>query len=154
MVTSLYPPSEESKSIWVFLETAGDLLANVSLELLTKGRQLADEAGWSLWGLLMGEDVAALAETANQFGADGVVLAEAPELKQFTVEAFTYVACQALVAHKPSIFLLGATTNGRDLAGRLAVRLKTGLNADCTELELDLLQASSSARYPGSGAAY
>jgi electron transfer flavoprotein alpha subunit len=137
MVTSLYPPSEESKSIWVFLETAGDSLANVSLELLTKGRQLADEAGWSLWGLLMGEDVAALAETANQFGADGVVLAEAPELKQFTVEAFTYVACQALVAHKPSIFLLGATTNGRDLAGRLAVRLKTGLNADCTELELD-----------------
>jgi electron transfer flavoprotein alpha subunit len=57
-------------------------------------------------------------------------------LSTFTVEAYSHVAFQALVRHKPSVFLLGATLNGRDLAGRLAVRLRTGLNADCTDLRL------------------
>jgi electron transfer flavoprotein alpha subunit len=107
------------------------------LELLAKGRQLADEAGWTLWGLLIGQEISALAEIAFKHGADEVILAEASRLKQFTVEAYTEVAFQILAAHKPSVFLLGATPNGRDLAGRLAVRLKTGLNADCTELALD-----------------
>ncbi len=137
MVTSLYKPNNEKKSIWVFLENSGDALAMVSLELLTKGKQLAEAAGWSLGGLLIGHNVADLADEAFRYGAQEVILAEAPGLKQFTVEAYTEVAYHILGEHKPSIFLLGATPDGRDLAGRLAVRLRTGLNADCTELSLD-----------------
>jgi electron transfer flavoprotein alpha subunit len=136
MTESLYGVEQERQEIWVFLEQEAGALAGVSLELLSKSRQLADQVGWSLTGLLLGKGVAALAREAIAHGADAVVLAEHPLLSTFTVEAYSHVAFQALVRHKPSVFLLGATLNGRDLAGRLAVRLRTGLNADCTDLRL------------------
>jgi electron transfer flavoprotein alpha subunit len=78
-----------------------------------------------------------LAKEAFANGADEVVLAEHSALEPFTVDGFTHAAYQVLLERKPSVLLLGATPNGRDLAGRLAVRLKTGLNADCTDLRLD-----------------
>ncbi len=137
MVKSLYNVEEAADAIWVFLETSEEGLADVSLEILGRGREMADEAGWRLVGLLMGHAIAHLAGNAFAHGADAVVLAEHPLLAPFTVEAHTEVAAEALLAHKPSVFLLGATPNGRDLAGRLAVRLRTGLNADCTDLRLD-----------------
>lgn len=137
MVASLYSIEEEQKAIWVFLEQSNGTLEGVCLELLSKGRQLADLAGWSLTGLLVGHDVANLAKEAFTYGADEVVLAEHPLLDVFTVDAYTHVAFQALTKAKPSVFLLGATPNSRDLVGRLAVRLRTGLNADCTDLRLD-----------------
>jgi electron transfer flavoprotein alpha subunit len=137
MVASLYGVDEAQEAIWIFLEQEGGALEGVCLELLSKGRQLADIAGWSLTGLLMGQGVADLAEEAFAYGADDVVLAEHPLLEVFTVDAYTHAAFQVLMQNKPSIFLLGATPNSRDLAGRLAVRLKTGLNADCTDLRLD-----------------
>ena len=136
MAESLYGVEQERKEIWVFLEQEAGVLEDVCLELLAKGRRLADEAGWSLTGLLLGERVAALAQEAIAHGADAVVCAEHPLLKAFGVEAYSHVAFQALMQNKPSVFLLGATLNGRDLAGRLAVRLRTGLNADCTDLRL------------------
>lgn len=136
MTASLYGIAEEQTTIWVFLEHWQGALEPVSLELLAKGRELADQVGWSLAGLLLGDGVAHLAETAIACGADEIILVEQPFLENFTVEAYTYAAFQAVMRHKPSIFLVGATPNGRDLAGRLAVRLATGLNADCTGLRL------------------
>jgi electron transfer flavoprotein alpha subunit len=137
MVASLYGVDEEQNAIWVFLEQEGGALESVCLELLSKGRQLADQAGWQLTGLLLGHEVADVAEEAFAYGADEVILAEHPLLSVFTVDAYSHVAFEALTQHKPSVLLLGATPNSRDLAGRLAVRLKTGLNADCTDLRLD-----------------
>jgi len=122
-VASLYGPEEEWKAIWVFLEQSGGVLERVSLELLSHGRRLADE-------------VASLAEEAFAYGADEVRLADHPLLDHFTVEGYAHVAFQAIMEARPSIVLFGATVNGRDLAGRLAVRLRTGLNADCTDLRL------------------
>jgi electron transfer flavoprotein alpha subunit len=137
MVESLYSVAEEQKAIWVFLEQEGGSLEGVSLELLAKGRELADRVGWRLAGLLLGDEVVGLAETAVSHGADEIILIEHPLLEFFTVDAYAHVAFQALMECQPSIFLLGATPNGRDLAGRLAVRLRTGLNADCTDLRLN-----------------
>lgn len=137
MVASVYRPEEESKAIWVYLEHEANQFEAVSLELLGKGRQLADELGWKLAGLLIGYQVDALAEQAFQYGADQVWLVEHALLEDFSIEGFTHAAHQALLQAKPSVFLLGATPNGRDLAGRLAVRLRTGLNADCTDLGMD-----------------
>ena len=137
MTVSLYNPGEERKSILVYLEHEGGVLANVSLELLGKGREMADGLHWSLAGLLMGHQVADLAHEAIAYGADEVWLGEHPLLKFFTIEAYAYTAFQAVSDGKPSVFLLGATPNGRDLAGRLAVRLRTGLNADCSGLCID-----------------
>ncbi len=137
MVKSLYAVEEAVNTIWVFLEHSDGVIRTVSLELLGKARELADGAGWSVVALLLGADVETLAPTAFAYGADAVRLAEHPLLANFTVEGYTHVACEALLAAKPSAFLLGATPDGRDLAGRLAVRLRTGLNADCTDLRLD-----------------
>jgi len=137
LVASQYGINEEEKAIWVFLEQTDGVLEGVSLELLSKGRQLADEVDWSLTGLLIGHQIKDLSDEAYTYGADEVWLADHPLLKLFTVDAYTHVAYQALTEAHPSVFLCGATPNGRDLAGRLAVRLRTGLNADCTDLRLD-----------------
>jgi electron transfer flavoprotein alpha subunit len=137
MPTSIYTSEEEQKAIWVYLDQTDGELEGVSLELLGKARLLADEAGWSMAGLLCGHDVGRLAEEAFMHGADEVWLADHPLLTDFTVDAYAHAAFAAISRGKPSIFLAGATPNGRDLAGRLAVRLRTGLNADCTDLRLD-----------------
>jgi electron transfer flavoprotein alpha subunit len=137
LVASLYGLDDEREAIWVFLEQIDGELERVSLEILSKGRQLADEAGWSLVGLLLGHHVATQAERAIAYGADEVWFADHPLLEDFTVDAYAHVVEQALMKGRPSVFLCGATPNGRDLAGRLAVRLRTGLNADCTDLRLD-----------------
>lgn len=137
MVDSLYNSSRETKSIWVFLEHSDRGFETVSLELLSKGRELVDQVGWSLSGLLIGHRLGTLSEEALAHGADQIYHVDHPLLNDFSIEGYSEAAYQALMAEKPSVFLLGATPNGRDLAGRLAVRLRTGLNADCTQLYID-----------------
>lgn len=136
MVNSLYSVEQEDKVIWVYLEHESGVLGGVSLELLSKGRELADQAGWHLVGLLVGHGVSDLVDKAFVYGADKVILADHPLLENFTIDAHSHAAGKALDKYKPSVFLLGATPNGRDLAGRIAVRLRTGLNADCTGLRV------------------
>jgi electron transfer flavoprotein alpha subunit len=136
MVSSLYGKDQETKSIWVYLEGNAERAAGVSLELIAKGRQMCDFLGWKLVGLCLGHQVSGLIEEGFAHGIDEIWIGDDPLLEHFTIEAFTYAAHQAIMAGVPSAFLLGATPNGRDLAGRLAVRLRTGLNADCTNLEI------------------
>ena len=100
MVESLYSPQEESKSIWVFLEQSGGVLVGVSLEFLSKGRQMADELGWQLVGLLIGKGVKKLAKEAIAYGADQVIVANDPLLGEFTIDAYGQVAYQAIMKWK------------------------------------------------------
>ena len=137
MVASLYGVDQEAKSIWVYLEVDEGQLAGVSLELIAKGRQVCDELGWDLAGLLLGSRVMGLADAAIAHGVDQVYLGDDPLLENFTIEAYSIAAYQAIMSARPSVFWLGATPDGRDLAGRLAVRLRTGLNADCTDLSMN-----------------
>jgi electron transfer flavoprotein alpha subunit len=136
MVESLYG-AKEARGIWVYVEQDQGKLESVSLELLGKARQLADPAKLKVTGLLLGDQVAGLAQEAIAAGADEVVVAEHPLLRQYTTDGYTKVATQVIVDGKPDILLLGATPNGRDLAGRIAVRVRTGLTADCTDLALE-----------------
>lgn len=135
-VQSLYGIDEESKAIWVFLSQIGGKLDLVGLELLAHGRQLADQSGWELVGLLLGHQVGHLADQAIAHGADEVRLADHPLLEDYTIDAYGKVVFDAIMDGKPSAFLAGATPDGRDLLGRLAVRLRAGLTADCTDLKL------------------
>ena len=137
MVLSIYDIKNESEAIWVYLEHNSGELANVSLELLWKGRQLANQMGWKLAGVLLGSRLEELAKSTKHYGVDEIWIGDHPLLETFTVEGYTKVLFEVLLEAKPSVLLLGATPNGRDLAGRLAVRLRTGLNADCTGLEID-----------------
>src|SRR4030042_2792669 len=135
MVKSLYD-AKEARGIWVYLEQDQGELESVSLELLGKARQLAGPAKLKVTGLLLGDQVAGLAQEAIAAGADEVLVAEHPLLRQYTTDGHTKVATPVIIDRKPDILLLGATPNGRDLAGRIAVRVRTGLTADCTDLTL------------------
>ena len=137
MVSSIYGVEDQAQAIWVYLEHTDGSLENVSLEMLSEGRVLADQMDWPLVALLLGHSVEDLCQDAFIYGADQVWLAEHKLLENFTIEGYTSVIYQILLQSKPGIVFLGATPDGRDLAGRLAVRLRTGLNADCTGLRIN-----------------
>ena len=133
MIPFAYSP-DDARGLWVFLEQEGGRLEGVALELLGKGRGLAEARGVPLTGLLLGHGVEAAAREAIAHGANEVLVADDPLLAVYTTDAYTNVVARLVLERKPETLLLGATPNGRDLAGRLAVRLKTGLTADCTGL--------------------
>lgn len=137
MTSSLYSPQEAQECIWVYLEHSGGQLLNVSREITTKALELAGSSGWLVTGLILGDDTESLAREALSNGLDKVLSIQNPLLARFDVGVHTRACFEAIVQEKPAIFLLGATPDGRDLAGRLAVRLRTGLNADCTDLRID-----------------
>lgn len=137
MVASSYPPSEELKAIWILLESENGTLAEVSFELLAKGRTLADQIGWPLAGIIIGDQGEEHVAIVHSHQADEVILVQHPLLNPFTVDAHTCALYQVIIECKPSVLLFGATHNSRDIAGRLAVRLRTGLNADCINLKID-----------------
>ena len=125
-----------ARGVWVYLEQEDGSLESVSLELAGRGRSLAQASGEPLIGLLVGEGMMDLAGEASRYGLDEVWVVDHPLLGRYTTDAYVQAVHGAIARGKPDIFLLGATPNGRDLAGRLAVRLRTGLTADCTHLDV------------------
>src|SRR3990172_5388703 len=116
-----------AKGIWIYAEHAEGKLRKVSLEILSEARRLADKAGEGVAAVLLGSGVAGLAQTLGYYGADKVYLAEHDILKDYRVEPYSKVIADLISQNQPSIFLLGANINGRDLAPRGAARVKTGL---------------------------
>lgn len=125
------------QEIWVIAETVQGQLGAVTLELLGKARSLARTAGGQVTAVLLGHPVAALAGTLAAAGADRVLVADHPELAAYRTLPYAAVLADLITAHQPSIVLFGATSQGRDLAPRLAARLRTGLTADCLDLSLN-----------------
>lgn len=131
--------SEKRKTppaVLVFVEQDGGKLADVGVELLSKGRDLADKLGRSLGAILPGKDVAGLAGELIAYGADQVYVVEHDELEVYTNLPYTKAVCRAIEAAGPDIVLFGASLIGRDLAPRVAASLRTGLTADCTDLQI------------------
>ncbi|NOH16510.1 electron transfer flavoprotein subunit alpha/FixB family protein [Clostridium cochlearium] len=128
---------KDYRDVWVFIEQREGRIANVSLELLGEGRKIADKLGVKLKGILLGNKIEALAKDVVKYGADHVMYVDDKFLDIYSTEVYTRVISEVVNKRKPEIILLGATTIGRDLAPRLAVRLKTGLTADCTSLDIE-----------------
>jgi electron transfer flavoprotein alpha subunit len=126
----------DKSSLWVFIEQNEGKIADVSLELLGKGRELAGLLNSEVVGLLCGHAIQDLAQSVIQAGADRVLLADHPELEMYRTLTYARVAINEARARKPEIFLIGATSNGRDLAPRVASALRCGLTADCTDLQI------------------
>jgi electron transfer flavoprotein alpha subunit len=126
----------EQKSIWVFIEHADGRIADVSLELTGKARDLADRLGYDVVGLLCAHDVDELARDVIRHGADRVLLADHPELAYYRTLPYARVAITEARRRRPEIFLVGGTPNGRDFAPRVASALRCGLTADCTDLQI------------------
>src|SRR5512141_212113 len=103
-------------AIWVFIEHNEGVLADVSLELTGKARELADRLGREVVGLLCGYHVDALAADVIAHGADRVLLADDPQLEHYRTLPYARVAITEAKKRKPEIFLIGGTPNGRDFA--------------------------------------
>jgi electron transfer flavoprotein alpha subunit len=126
------------KGVWVFIEHRDGHIRNVSLELLGEGRKLAEELGEEVSAVLIGDKVAEMSKDLFASGADNVYLAEGTAFKHYTTDAYTIVFTHLIKKYLPSVILLGATNDGRDLGPRIAARVKTGLTADCTSLAIDM----------------
>jgi electron transfer flavoprotein alpha subunit len=122
--------------VWVFAEVDEGKIADVSLELLGKGRELAGTLGVKLGAVLLGRHTKCLAEQLFAHGADVVYSAEHEQLAQYTTLPYARVLTDVITEKKPEIVLYGASPVGRDLAPRVASALKTGLTADCTDLQI------------------
>lgn len=142
------------QGVWVFIEHEQGQVHPVSWELLGEGRKLADKLGVALSGVVMGPPGTATArfcEEACRHGADQCYLVEDAILANYRNEPFSRGLTDLVDTYKPEILLLGATVQGRDLAGSVATTLQTGLTADCTELNIDMDNRGLAATRPTFG---
>lgn len=127
---------EEYRGILVFAEQREGTVQNVAFELIGKARELADSIGEKVTAILCGYKIEHLAKELIVAGADKVLVVDDELLKDYMTEQYAQAVSHIINNTKPEIFLLGATTIGRDLGPRLSARLSTGLTADCTALEI------------------
>lgn len=128
----------KTKDLWVYVETKEDGSAkSVGLELLHPGRDLADKQGGRLVAVVIGSGVEQAVIDASAHGADQVIVVDSPEFKDYTTDAYTAAMYHLIDKYGPTTLLIGATPDGRDMGPRLACRIKTGLTADCTGLDID-----------------
>ncbi len=122
--------------VWIFAEQHAGKLEEVPVELMSKGRELADKLNVPLAAVLLGSQVADQCERLGHYGADKVYLAEHPLLEHYQTGSYAKIICGLIEKYKPQIVLYGASPCGRDLAPRVASTMKAGLTADCTDLQI------------------
>ncbi len=125
-----------NKDVWVFIEQRNGKPADVSLELLSKGRKLAASLKGKLKSIVIGNKIKPLAEETFKYGVDEVFVIEHPDLQNYLTIPYSRIITELVEIHKPRILLFGATVIGRDLAPRVASHSKSGMTADCTDLEI------------------
>lgn len=123
-------------NIFVYIENEGGKIADVSLELLTKGRALADTLGCKLEAIVIGSGLSGIEKELAKYGADTVYIADDKSLAPYRTLPHASIVCGVFKAEQPQIALFGATSVGRDLAPRVSSALMSGLTADCTSLEI------------------
>jgi len=126
-----------TKEVWVFIEQHNGKPADVSLELLSKGRKLADRLNGVLKAVVLGFNIKNVAEITFSYGADSAILIDHPVLEKYRPLPFSRMLNKLVNENKPRIVLFGATVIGRGLAPRVASNTLSGLTADCTELQIE-----------------
>lgn len=127
---------EEYKGVYVFAQQVDNELSAIAFELLGKAKDLAKDLDTEVAAVLIGSEVKGLADQLAEYGADKVIVVDDPELKEYRTEPYTHALASVINKYKPEIVLVGATAIGRDLGPRVSARVKTGLTADCTVLEI------------------
>jgi electron transfer flavoprotein alpha subunit len=127
--------SADYRGVWVFAEKRNGAVRDVTLELLAKGRELADALGTDLAAVCLGQT--ADIETLFHYGADKVYLADDAVYTEFHEDVYAAALTHIIREYKPEIVLAGATAQGRAFVPQAAARLETGLTADCTGLDID-----------------
>ena len=127
---------EEYKGVFVFAQQVDNVLDGVAFELLGKGKDLAKDLNTDVTAVLIGSGVKDLADQLAEYGADKVIVVDDPALKEYRTEPYAHALSSVINEYKPDIVLVGATAIGRDLGPTVSARVKTGLTADCTSLEI------------------
>ncbi|MEW5693390.1 MAG: electron transfer flavoprotein subunit alpha/FixB family protein [Candidatus Hydrogenedentota bacterium] len=122
--------------VWVFAEQENNKIKEVSIELLGKGKELANKLGSKLCSFIFGHKIDNLVLELIQYGCDKVYVLDRPELEVYMTLPYARAAIKIIKEYKPEIVLYGATIIGRDLAPRIASNLRAGLTADCTDLQI------------------
>ncbi|ABR49229.1 Electron transfer flavoprotein, alpha/beta-subunit-like protein [Alkaliphilus metalliredigens QYMF] len=125
------------KGVLVYIEQRDKEIQKVSLELLGKGKEIADKLGEGLSAVIMGNDITGLAQELIYHGAEKVIVVDDKILENFATEPYTKALTAVINQEKPEVVLVGATSIGRDLAPRVSARIHTGLTADCTVLDVE-----------------
>lgn len=126
-----------SKNIFVVVEQRDGVIQKVGIELLGEASKLARDLGQKVIGVLMGSEVHDKAQLLIEYGADSVLVVDDPVLRDYMTEPYAKALTHIIRTYQPEIVLYGATAIGRDLAPRVSSRIKTGLTADCTGLDID-----------------
>jgi electron transfer flavoprotein alpha subunit len=134
-----------TRRFWVYIEQEDGKVHPVAWELLGVARRLADEVNDQavVEGILVGNHVEEIAQEAIHYGAETVYLVDDPTFKHYLNKPYTIVLTSLAQKYQPEVFLIGATTLGRDLAGAVATSLRTGLTADTTHLAMGEVRDSS-----------
>lgn len=132
---------EQYKGVYVFAQQVDNELSGIAFELLGKANELAKDLNTEVTAVLVGYEVASLADELAAYGADKVIIVDDPELKEYRTEPYAHALASVINEYKLDIMLVGATAIGRDLAPRVSARVATGLTADCTVLEIGEFKA-------------
>jgi electron transfer flavoprotein alpha subunit len=130
----------QNKDVWVFIEQRDGKPADVSLELLSKGRKLAENLNGILKAVVIGSKVKQLAEETFKYGVLEALVVDNPELEHYRTMPYSRILTELVETYKPRIVLYGATIIGRDLAPRVASHTRSGLTADCTDLQISTVK--------------
>ncbi len=133
----IIPNIKDYKGIWVFIEQKKSKVQSVAYELLGKAQELARKLRSEVSGVLIGNNLDDQIDELFWRGADNIYFVQAPEIAEFQDEPYTNILVNLIKKHKPEIVLCGATAIGRSLISRVAVKIKAGLTADCTGLDID-----------------
>ncbi|MDP2302063.1 MAG: electron transfer flavoprotein subunit alpha/FixB family protein [Ignavibacteria bacterium] len=125
-----------NNDVWVFIEQRDGTPADVSFELLSKGRKIADNLKSELKAVILGDKVQVLATQTFQFGVNEAIVYDHKDLAHYMTLPYSRLLSKLVSDEKPRVMLYGATVIGRDLAPRVASFTKSGLTADCTDLQV------------------
>ena len=127
---------EEYKGVHIYAQQVDNKLSDIAFELVGKAKELAADLNTEVTAVLLGSNVKALATELGEYGADKVIVVDNPALETYRTEPYAQALVSVINEYKPEIMLVGATAIGRDLGPTVSARVKTGLTADCTKLEI------------------
>jgi electron transfer flavoprotein alpha subunit len=125
-----------NKDVWVFIEQRNGKPADVSFELLSKGHKLAGHLKSELKAVVIGHNVKSIVEESFKYGVNEALVVDHPDLVHYRTYPYSRIINDLVKKFKPRVMLYGATVIGRDLAPHVASNTKSGLTADCTELQI------------------
>ena len=127
---------EEYKGVYIYAQQVDNKLSDIAFELVGKAKELAADLNTEVTAVLLGSNVKALATELGEYGADKVIVVDNPALETYRTAPYAQALVSVINEYKPEIMLVGATAIGRDLGPTVSARVKTGLTADCTKLEI------------------